>query len=258
MICILVLLCALFPGLALAGEPDAEFWKAYALSYPQTAIKAVTAPLEWETGNWLTAGGVVLVTGILYSYDEELRDLFQRNRTDWGDGVMTGFKQFGEGKYVLPAIGATVLGAWLAGSDKTMDTGLLCLKSYLLANGVTQGLKFSTQRLRPEAEQGKEFWNSSSLSFDRSFPSGHTTIVWSVAPILAHQYKDSGWVGPTVYTIGALTSYSRLNDNRHWASDVFFGAVVGYVTARLVLEDTPRLAVAPDPALKGISVRYEF
>jgi membrane-associated phospholipid phosphatase len=258
MTCFLVLISMLIPCLAKAGEAEGDYWKDYALSYPQTAVKACSAPLDWETGDWLTAGGVVLAGGVLYAYDEELRDVFQRNRTDWGDDVMTVFKQFGEGKYVFPAILATALGGYLAGSDKTLDTGLLCLKSFILAEGVTQGLKIATQRQRPFKELGKEFWNEPELTFDRSFPSGHSTMAWCLAPIFAHQYKDSGWVGPTAYGIAALNSYSRLNDDKHWASDVFASAVIGYVSARLVLEDTPRLAVSPDPGLGGVSFRYEF
>ncbi|MDD3235805.1 MAG: phosphatase PAP2 family protein, partial [Candidatus Cloacimonetes bacterium] len=61
-----------------------------------------------------------------------------------------------------------------------------------------------------------------------------------------------------VYTIATLTSPSRLNDNRHWSSDVFVGAVIGYVSAKLVLSDTPRLTISPNPQLQGISFDYRF
>ena len=83
-------------------------------------------------------------------------------------------------------------------------------------------------------------------------------MVWSVAPVIAEQYKDHNWVAPMVYTTAALTSYARLHDNKHWASDVFTGAVIGYVTSQLVLGTTPRLNIAIAPADPGIQFTYKF
>ncbi|MCK9610750.1 MAG: phosphatase PAP2 family protein [Candidatus Cloacimonas sp.] len=76
--------------------------------------------------------------------------------------------------------------------------------------------------------------------------------------MLAEQYKKTKWVPPTVYTIAVLTSLSRLNDDQHWTSDVFAGAVIGYVTAKLVLKDTPRLMLKVTPEINGVSLMYNF
>lgn len=236
-----------------------DFIWDYAVSYPQTAIKAVSAPLSWETKDWLKAGAVGLTAGALYFYDEDIRDFSQRNRSTSSDALMTGFKQFGEGIYVVPAIGITILGGYIADSNKTMDTGLLCLKSFVLAESATQILKYASQRNRPSANKGKELWRDSHFHKKQdSFPSGHTTLVWSIAPILAEQYKDARWVAPTVYSISFLTSYSRVNDNNHWSSDAYVGAVIGYVTAKLVLKDTPSLTIYPHADLAGISFQYQY
>jgi membrane-associated phospholipid phosphatase len=232
--------------------------QSYLVSYPQTVWEMAKAPVEWDSDAWIAAGGAVLAAGSLYLVDEQLRDIFQENRAEWSDGIMTATKQFGEGKYLFPVIGGTILAGYLADSDKTMDTGLLCLKSALLAGCASQVLQAATQRQRPNAELGKEFWNAEGFSLDRAFPSGHTTLVWSVAPILAHQYADKGWVGPLAYAIAALTSYSRLNDDKHWASDVFCGALLGYATAQVTLRTTPRLSVSPDLILQGVSFNLDF
>jgi membrane-associated phospholipid phosphatase len=124
---------------------------------------------------------------------------------------------------------------------------------------VTQGLKFISQRERPCEEKGKEPWNGRGFSRTRdSFPSGHATVVWSLAPVIAHQYADNPWVAPVAYAIATMTSLSRINDDRHWASDAFFGSVVGYVTARLVVSDAPKLKVVPDPLNRGVVFNLEF
>lgn len=256
---ILALLILLLSISFLSAETQNSYLHAYCLSYPHTVYQGAKAPLEWKCSDWAKAGAVIVTASALYNWDEELRDIYQRNRTEEMDNIMTGFKQFGEGKYMIPALGLTVLGGYLADSEQTIDTGMLCLKSFVLSQAVTQTLKLATQRQRPSADNGKELWNKTGLYKKRdSFPSGHTTLVWSLAPILVSQYQESSWVAPTVYTIATLTSLSRLNDNRHWSSDVFVGAVVGYVSAKLVLGDTPRLAISPNPQLQGISFDYRF
>lgn len=242
---------------SLYGYEDSHLY-AYVRSYPHTVGKAALSPLDWDTKQWLTAGGIVLLTGTLYLADEEIRDLAQRNRSQWTDHTASYFRQFGEA-WTLPALGLTALSGHLLGSEKMVDTGLLGLKSMLLARSVTGGLKIMSQRNRPFREQGKQLWDEGSFSMNRdSFPSGHATMVWSLAPILAHQFADHKWVSPVVYSVASLTSLSRINDDKHWASDVCFGAVVGYVTAQLTLHDTPRLLVLPDAELQGLVFEYRF
>ena len=241
-----------------SAEED-NFLQDYLLSYPETIYAGATAPFSWQKDNWLQASAIVFTGGCLYFLDDDLRDCFQRNRNEVTDDIFTVAKQFGEVKIMFPVMALTALGGYLTKDEKTIDTSLLCLKSSLLSLAVTQTLKLASQRQKPCKEEGKEFWNGNGISFSRdSFPSGHTTLVWSLAPVLAEQYKNSRWVPPTVYTIATLTSLSRLNDDQHWSSDVFAGAVIGYVTARLVLKNTPRLMLNAQPEINGLSFKYKF
>jgi len=242
----------------LAAQND-NFTSDYLHSYPQTSLTAVKAPLQWEKSDWLKAGGIIFIGSTLYLFDKEIADLVVRNRTSFTNEMATVGNQFGDGRYVLPALGITYLGGHVFHSPKTKDTVLLSLKSFLLANGMTTSLKYLTQRQRPYRNNGKQFWNGEGFSHKReSFPSGHTTVVWSIAPVLAEQYKDKKWVAPTVYSIACLTSYSRMHDEKHWSSDVFAGAVIGYVTSQLVLKTTPRLQITMTPNPQSIMLGYRF
>lgn len=253
---ILIILVLAIAGILHAGEES--FTNQYLRSYPNSVYQGLQEPFSWETGQWLTAGGVLLGFTALYLADEEIKDFAQRNRSENSKQVMTIAKQFGEGIYVLPAIGLTIAGGLITDSPKTTDTGLLSLKSFILAQCVTQSFKLTTQRKRPSADAGKEFFHSWNRKND-SFPSGHSSIVWSIAPILAAQYQESKWVAPTVYSIATLTSISRVHDNNHWASDAFTGAAIGYFAAKLVLGSTPRLLqIHPSPAINGIGMSYQF
>jgi len=49
-----------------------------------------------------------------------------------------------------------------------------------------------------------------------------------VATVFASVYKDKPWVGVLSYGIATGVALSRLNDDKHWASDVFIGAALGF------------------------------
>jgi hypothetical protein len=254
----LLIILMLWAAILLSAE-EQKYIPAYLYSYPQTAVQGITAPIRWTASDWLTAIGIVGIGAGLYVYDEDINQFTKDHKTDFSQDISLAAKQFGEGKYILPAIALTGMGGYVFKSDKTTDTGLLCLKSFILANAATQTLKAITQRERPDANQGKEFFNGGAYQKHReSFPSGHATVAWSVAPIIASQYRASPWVPPLAYGIATLTSCSRVHDNKHWASDAFVGSLIGYLGAQLTLKSTPRLQLYPNPDLQGISFHWEL
>lgn len=65
-----------------------------------------------------------------------------------------------------------------------------------------------------------------------SFPSGHATSAFAFAVWLAILFPRGRWLW---YTLAILTCMARVRFRRHHPGDVIAGAVVGYVTAWLVL-----------------------
>jgi len=61
-----------------------------------------------------------------------------------------------------------------------------------------------------------------------SFPSGHTSITFAAAQSTTDMY---GWYGLPVFLYAAYTGVSRISVNRHYLSDVLFGATLGSVVA---------------------------
>jgi membrane-associated phospholipid phosphatase len=53
--------------------------------------------------------------------------------------------------------------------------------------------------------------------------------------VVANEYEEVPLVAPISYGIATLTGLSRINDNQHWASDVFLGAALGYFTSKTIL-----------------------
>ncbi len=83
----------------------------------------------------------------------------------------------------------------------------------------TIGLKQVVRRDRPE---GTGF----------SFPSGHTATAFASATVLQRRF---GWkAGIPAYGIATYVAASRVEMQRHYLSDVAFGAALGIVAGRTV------------------------
>jgi hypothetical protein len=60
------------------------------------------------------------------------------------------------------------------------------------------------------------------------------TAAFSCATILAEEWKDLPGAAPVSYGVASLVALERINDNAHWASDVFTAAVLGYGVSQAV------------------------
>ena len=118
------------------------------------------------------------------------------------------------------------LGAWTVGS--VADKDQLALFGYDLTRGllITYGAvsvgKYAVQRTRPNGDP-------------YSFPSGHTSTAFTIAGVLSRHYGP--WAGAAGVSLGVLTGLGRMEDNRHFASDVVAGATIGWIVGRTVARD---------------------
>lgn len=92
------------------------------------------------------------------------------------------------------------------------------------------GIKKITQVKRPDSNSRD------------SFPSCHSTAAFAVATMQSHYNPDTAILW---YSGASLIAYSRLNLNRHRISEVLTGAALGYLTARLELNQKRGLILFP-------------
>lgn len=97
--------------------------------------------------------------------------------------------------------------------------------SMVVAGACTQAVKLTAGRSRPDPalDDSRTF---RPFSGAESFPSGHTTVAFSIAAAIDHETR-SRWVPVIAYPLAGLVAWSRVHQRRHWTSDVLAGAALG-------------------------------
>ena len=134
---------------------------------------------------------------------------------------------FAAGKYIgnTPEQIALSLGTYAFGRafdhPKVSHFGMDLIQAQLLTELLVEPIKFATGRERPDG------------SNHQSFPSGHAAVTFATATVIE---RHLGWRKSLLgYTIASYVAASRLHDNRHYLSDVIFGAAVGTIAGRTVV-----------------------
>jgi len=120
------------------------------------------------------------------------------------------------------------------------------INSFLVNGLVTYGIKFATKRIRPDG------------SNKRSFPSGHTSNSFLGATIIQNIYGTD--IGLPAYLFASITGLSRINDNKHYLSDVIFGAAlgVGIATAFNHLYEKEIMNIDGSSSKKSFKLNYSW
>ena len=132
---------------------------------------------------------------------------------------LNGGAQYGNLAAQVPlAIGWWTIGQ-ATGSSRGTAVGRDLLRAQISAMSWTYAIKYAVDRTRPNGDP-------------RSFPSGHASAAFATAMVLQNHY---GWkLGLPMFGAAGYTAVSRLTVNKHWASDVTFGAVIGMISGRTV------------------------
>jgi hypothetical protein len=193
-----------------------------------------SSPSRLDATSAIITLGLVGIGGALYVQDEEIRDFAHDHKNSFLDNLASAGQQIGYPYCVgLAAIwGGT---GYLMKNEKMKATGLLSLESFLVADTISISFKFGTGRARPKRDRGSDSFNPFSFDMsDTAFPSGHATAIFSIASVFADQY-ESPWAGVLAYGLACLSAWERISDDKHWASDVFGGMVLGTVVGKSVV-----------------------
>jgi membrane-associated phospholipid phosphatase len=173
-------------------------------------------------------------------------------------GNETADRFFGPGQWIggtYVHVGSAV-GLWAVGryvvaptqneprTNKYSEIGFDLLRAQIVSQSVVHGFKYAVHRDRPTGECC-------------AFPSGHAASAFAAAAVLErHLGYRLSW--PAL--VGATyVATSRLVDNRHFLSDVMFGAAVGTASGWTVVGTrgrSRRIVLQPVPIKGGMMIAF--
>lgn len=211
-------------------RPDIPYFKSYITDLDDFLLR----PVKWNRKQLITATAVTAAGVGLYFYDKPVRDFFIRQNSDFlKEADKWFFDPLGIGIYMAPVLGIM----YFTGDGRAKGTSLAVVKAYGYGLGTAVSLKYILQRARPSHYDPPNpyHWDGpfGRWKYD-AFPSGHATLSFAMATVIALEYKETIWVPVLCYSLATLISLSRIQSGEHWPSDVLIGAALGYGVGKFV------------------------
>ncbi len=233
-----------------------------------------TKPFHMTKKDWGNFGKFAAVTVALSFADEPIQKaaLKLRNRNTGINNVSKYVTNFG-GIYEAYTLAGLAAYGFIFKNQKIKTTTFLATQAYITASALESVMKYVSGRTRPsfydpsvEAEPkflgpfSKTAKTSSGKKTYSSFPSGHTTVAFAAATVFASEYRDKPIVPIIAYSAATLIGISRITENKHWATDVFVGAAVGFLAGKNVVNNYHRYAKlkAPNQKKNSVSINLNY
>jgi membrane-associated phospholipid phosphatase len=223
-------------NLSLTAEPQLansypdRVSKKYFQKIADDMVSLWASPLHWHGQDWLNLS-LSLVAGSSFFPADNSIHLWTKDLQETSPGLIKAGRLFSAAGSPLLLFGF-ISGGYLAGeitsSAGTRQSFLLAAESLLLAEVYVQVFKTGFGRARPFAGEGafsfhplsfKDSWNS--------LPSGHAAAAWAVASSVSST-TESSLLRTSAFLLASAISLSRIILDKHFASDVVFGSLLGY------------------------------
>lgn len=210
--------------------------------------------------------GIVFgVTGVAANtrLDMNIRNWYQDNvrstRTDsWSSskesGVTFNAKFFGEGKYLIPI-------ALLSASVNQFDNdtavgnwGTNVSRAYITGLPTMWVMQYVTGASRPDETPDGSVWRPLN---DNNGVSGHSFIGAVPFLTIAAMNPDNAWVRYPAYLASAAAGWSRINDDKHFPSQVVLGWYMAWEAVDAVFDNNQKkkgVTVTPMVGLDGFGL----
>lgn len=210
------------------------------------------SPLDIHGRGWLTGASLVGATVALSFADKPIQK--------WAAGLRRKNPTMGRYSRVISDIGGAYEVITFAGiatygyafkNPKLRTTTALATQAFITSTFWSTLFKAASGRLRPHDIDENSTMNNPTFhgpfytlpyGGNSAFPSGHTALAFAAARVYAMEYKNYPAVPVIAYTVASAISLSRIIENRHWATDIFAGALLGYACGTQVTNNYHRYA----------------
>ncbi len=228
-------------------EPSPTGFSADAVDLAERFLKD-SKSVFWNQPNLIALGLAGIGSGIIdNNWDDKIAEDF-RSR-----GKMS--KTLDDSLYITggPPTHFALTGIWYglaasSGDEANKEKSLTMMSALAITGATTMSLKWAAHN---ECPNGAEY----------GWPSGHTSSTMCAASVLDEFYGP--WVGIPAYIFTGVVGYRMMESGDHYASDVLFGAVLGYVVGHTVAGDGKPMqaagfSIVPFQASDGISRGVAF
>jgi hypothetical protein len=140
-------------------------------------------------------------------------------------GVLGDFGDIGNiggSAFTLAAIALSTYTLGVISKNKGVaETGRALIEAEIITAVMTSIIKVSVGRERPDGTGNR---------FSSSFPSGHVSGSFALASTIDSMYGH--YMGVPLFLFAGYVGFSRMSDNKHFLSDVIFGAALGTAIGR--------------------------
>ena len=185
--------------------------------------------------------------------DGTIRTEAQNHRSGGRNGLASFGNTFGTLIYVGPMLVTTWASGKITGQHGLARASVTAGAAGIVAGGITGFLKLGFGRVRPRDGGDPDVFRP--FTQNASFPSGHTTVAFAVATSLAQSTRD-GWSDVLFYGIAGMTGLARINDDKHWLSDVVAGGTIGYLVGRQLNHRPGRIRAGVGPGSAGLTIAF--
>ncbi|MEW6703215.1 MAG: phosphatase PAP2 family protein [Bacteroidota bacterium] len=204
--------------------------------FKDESFNFIKQPAKWDSNDWLKLGLISAGTFlIIQTADQPIRNEVLKDRNYFKSFPIEAGRIWGEIYTTTLFAGAFGMYGIIANDNSTKKVGFEIVQAAIYSGAITQLLKVSFGRARPYTNEGTKSFYPFSFSNDfNALPSGHTTLAFSLSTVLSKNAK-SDFLKIISYIPAVLTAVSRVYQDKHWASDVFLGAAIGYFVGSWVV-----------------------
>ena len=217
-----------------------------------------TDSTQQPVGNvtWWEATAALAGLAVLSLADKPVNTFFQDNANPTKNDIAQVLNYFGQPIVFVPATVIPIVVGLITHHQNITMSGVRIGSSLLLAGATTGVLKYTVGRYRPnETSTQYEF---APFSGHDSWPSGHTTMAFALAASASYELHRT-WATVGLYTLAAGTGWARMEQEKHWLTDVGGGLLIGITSAKFVDHQWTIFGVAaPNFLLNPEEVQVSF
>ncbi len=203
--------------------------------FAEETVDFLKTPSKWNYKDAIKLGTILGSTIILMNFDDDIKTFALKNNRYAKSFLPELGKYWGEPLTTLLFATTFGLHGIVTKNNTNKQLAFEIIQAGFYASIITGTLKYSFGRARPYTKADAFTFEPFSFRGNDylSFSSGHTALAFSLSTILSSNI-DNNYLKTIAFIPAVLTAISRVYQNFHWSSDVFFGACIGYFVGRFV------------------------